>query len=140
MAWLADLDKIGVVDESAFLTGTGGLSFGCDVVALLLVEDVRDGGGGGLGGLGGGGGFGLISASQSMFLLGWLCMRSRVLAIFDVPASAILAAFSRSSVMDGIAMWRQLEFAKKGREVSAWWAVCRLPLRCHSPAKVGIWK
>ena len=60
---------------------------------------MRDGGGRGLGGLGGGGGLDLISAFQLMFLLGWLDIRSRVLVIFVVPASAILAALLRSSSM-----------------------------------------
>ncbi len=40
-----------------------------------------------------------MSASQLMFLLGWLFMRSFVLTIFDPVASAILAALLRSSSM-----------------------------------------
>ena len=73
-----------------------------DDVALLGEDEVRDGGGrkaGALGvpGRGGGGGLALTSASQLIFLLGWLDIRSRVLVIFVAPASATLAALARSS-------------------------------------------
>ena len=68
-------------------------------MAVLFADDIRVGGGRGAGGFGGGGGLDLISAFQFMFLLGWLVMRSRVLAILVVPASAILAALLRSSSM-----------------------------------------
>ena len=114
LAWLDDLASDGVADEAPRRNGTGGFSFACDVEVLLLAgDDVRDGGGGSslMCGLGGGWGLGLISACQLMFLLGWLVMRSRVLVILLEPASAILAAFARSSSADGMALWRRLEFA-----------------------------
>lgn len=67
---------------------------------LLADEDVLEGGGGGLNaGLGGGGGFGLISAFQLIFLLGWLDIRSLVLASVLTLASLTLTALLRNSNM-----------------------------------------
>ena len=96
------LDR-GVADPTR-RKGTGGVGFAGAiswvVVEVLPTDGMRCGGGRGFGGFGGGGGLGLMSAFQSIFLLGWLCMRSRVLVILVDPASATFAALLRSSSMD----------------------------------------
>ena len=100
-------------EEPALRNGTGGAAELVGTFKLadnVLAKPVRDGGGRGAGGFGGGwgaGGFGggegldLNSASQLMFLLGWLYMWSRVVLTLLAPASATLAAFIRSSSIVG---------------------------------------